>query len=208
MSNFTIFHPATGQKLAEGMGLVFPAEQLNAQDNLNVRDKFKVPEIQFNVVISHAHWRRIRRMVKGSKPRLPRKIKKAMKQPCARSKWLHRSVSFSERTWKRYLDQPMQLGQCHTLQARLYHYLMLTGCKYWTEHKKLKCVMPSGAKLCIFDTPKKAYGPGTLTVSIYGIIDYPYRHYRPWVWLDDKGAAYLYRRLGEEIKQKVEQLNK
>lgn len=206
MSNITIFHPATGQKLAEGTGQVFSAEQLNALDNLKLRYKFKIPEIQFNAIPS-VHWHRLRRMAKGGKPRLPRKIKKAMKQPCARSKWLHRSVSLSERTWKRYLDQPMQPGQCHTLQARLYHYLILTGCKYWTDHKKLKCVMPSGAKLCIFDIPKKAYGSGTLTVRIYGIMS-PYRHCRPWVWLDDKGAAYLYRCLGEEIKKEIEQLNK
>lgn len=77
MSNFMIFDKETGQKIAEGMGLVLPSDQPNEMDYLNLREKMQVPELPFKVKISKRRLRKIRQMAIWKKPRLPRKLKKA-----------------------------------------------------------------------------------------------------------------------------------
>ena len=88
MSNFMIFDKETGQKIAEGKGLVLPSDKPNELDILNLREKMQVPEIpfpkempelSFRVKISKCRLRRLRQMAMGKKPRLPRKLKKAAK---------------------------------------------------------------------------------------------------------------------------------
>ena len=138
------------------------------------------------------------------KPRIPRKIKKAITRPCTKSKWLAKSKCFTNRLWHRYCERTMQPGQCRTLQARLYHYLVLNGCKYSWRNQTLKCEMPSGVKLSIFPVPKYH----NALYSWYGAILYPYRKLGRMKYLDESGAKHLYKRLGEQIKEKVEQLTK
>ena len=207
MSNFMIFDKKTGQQLAEGKGLVLPSDQPNKIDSLNLRSMMQVPELTFKVQIPKGRWCRLRRQVMGSKPRLPRKLKKALTHPCTKSKWLQRSISFAHRKWQQYLSQPMQPGQCHTLQARLYLYLVLNGCKYSWRNQTLKCEMPSGVKLSIFAKPKISVSFGYSHLRFYGAMIYPYRERNRVMYLDEKGAVHLYRRLGEQIKETIEKHN-
>lgn len=149
------------------------------------------------------HWYKLRKQVMGSMSRIPRKIKKAISRPCAKSKWLAKSKCFTNRLWRRYCDTPMQPGQCYTLQARLYHYLVLNGCKYSWRNQTLKCEMPSGVKLSIFPYPK-FYSE---KFSWYGIILNTDRKYGRIKYFDERAATHFYKRLGEHIKEKVEELN-
>jgi hypothetical protein len=167
----------------------------------------QVPELTFKVQILKGRWCRHRRQVMGSKPRLPRKLKKALTHPCTKSKWLQRSIIFAHRKWQQYLSQPMQPGQCHTLQARLYLYLVLNGCKYSWRNQTLKCEMPSGVKLSIFAKPKISGCFGYSHLRFYGAVIYPYRERHRVMYLDEKGATHLYRRLGEQIKETIEKHN-
>ena len=75
-------------KVAKGAGLVIPSDKPNELDILNLREKMTIPEIpfpkelpelSFRVKISRRRMRRWRRQLMGSKPRLPRKLKKAAK---------------------------------------------------------------------------------------------------------------------------------
>lgn len=50
---------------------------IDAVDSLNLRKKMEMPELTFNVKMSKAEMRRMRRQFMGKKPRLPRKLKKA-----------------------------------------------------------------------------------------------------------------------------------
>jgi len=143
----------------------------------------------------------------GGKLRIPRKIKKAIARPCNRSKWTAKSVCFNNRQWRRYCERPMQSGQCRTLQARFLRYLMLSGQKYSWRGQTLKCEMPSGVKVAIFPTPKYSLGIGT-RFSWYGAALYPNRKFGRVRFLDERAAKYLYKRLGEYIRNKVEQLTK
>ena len=143
----------------------------------------------------------------GGKSRIPRKIKKAIARPCNKSKWTAKSVCFNTRQWHRYCERPLQPGQFRTLQARFLHYLMLSGHKYSWRNQTLKCEMPSGVKVAIFPTPKYFSGIG-IRFSWYGVVLYPYSKYGRMRYLDEKAAKYLYKRLGEFIKNKVEQLTK
>ena len=86
MSNFMIFDKETGQKIAEGKGLVLPSDKPNEMDVLNLREKMTRPEVpfptkaselSFKVKISKRRLRKIRQMAIWKKPRLPRKLKKA-----------------------------------------------------------------------------------------------------------------------------------
>ena len=86
MSNFMIFDKKTGQKIAEGKGLVLPSDKPNEMDVLNLREKMTIPELpfptkapvlSFKVKISKRRLRKIRQMAILKKPRLPRKLKKA-----------------------------------------------------------------------------------------------------------------------------------
>ena len=86
MSNFMIFDKETGQKIAEGKGLVLPSDKPNEMDVLNLREKMTIPELpfpkeapelSFKVKISKRRLRKIRQMAIWKKPRLPRKLKKA-----------------------------------------------------------------------------------------------------------------------------------
>lgn len=81
MSNFMIFDKETGQKIAEGEGLVLPSDKPNELDYLNLREKMtippKAPELSFKIKISKRRLRKIRQMAIWKKPRLPRKLKKA-----------------------------------------------------------------------------------------------------------------------------------
>jgi len=203
-----IFDKETGQKVAEGKGLVLPSDQPNEMDSLNLRSIMQVPELTFKIQIPKGHWCRHRRQVMGGKPRLPRKLKKALTHPCAKSKWLQRSISFARRKWQQYISQPMQPGQCHTLQARLYLYLVLNGCKYSWRNQTLKCEMPSGVKLSIFAQPKyTAYYSAYGRFCWYGAALYPDRKNNRVRYLDEQAAMYLYRRLGEQIKETIEKHN-
>ena len=143
----------------------------------------------------------------GGRQRIPRKIKKAITRPCGRSKWTQRSDCFFNRKWQQYIDQPMQGGQCQTLQARLLLYLTLTGCKYSWRNQTLKCEMPSGVKFMVFHVPKHASGLGLGKFSWYGAALYPYRNGGKVRYLDERAAMYLYKCLGEQIKEKAEKLN-
>jgi hypothetical protein len=106
MSNFMIFDKETGQKIAEGKGLVLPSDKpgainskpwrdanadpiqqmQNALDDFKLREKMTIPELpfpkeapvlSFKVKISKRRLRKIRQMAIWKKPRLPRKLKKA-----------------------------------------------------------------------------------------------------------------------------------
>ena len=106
MSNFMIFDKETGQKIAEGKGLVLPSDKpgaINSKpwgdanadplqqmqktlDDFKLREKMQMPEVSFpkeipklsfRVKISKCRLRRLRQMAMGKKPRLPRKLKKA-----------------------------------------------------------------------------------------------------------------------------------
>ena len=203
-----IFNRETGEKIAEGTGLVKRTDlQVDATDSLSLREKALIPELHFKIQVPNGHWRQRRRQVMGGKPRIPRKIKKAITRPCARSKWLVKSRHFTNRLWRRYCERTMQPGQCHTLQARLYLYLVLSGCKYSWRNQTLKCEMPSGVKLAIFPTPKFFGTIGNRNVYWYGAALYPYRKYSRMQYLNEENAMHLYKRLGEQIKNKVEQLN-
>lgn len=141
-------------------------------------------------------------------PRIPRKLKKALSHPCARTKWLAKSANLAERLWTRYSEAQMQQGQCQTLQARLYHYLVLSGCKHSWRNQTLKCEMPSGVKLCIFPTPKcYRYGWGA-EIRWYGAVLYPNRRNGRVRYFDYRSATYLYNRLGKEIKELITQKRK
>ena len=95
------------------------------------------------------------------------------------------------------------------LQERLLCYLELNGCKHSWRKQTLKCEMPGGAKISIFAIPRLVYNnAGRLMYLICGIMILPWRRYGRVRYLDEKGAAYLYRRLGEHIKEKEEQPNK
>ena len=103
-----IFDKETGQKIAEGKGLVLPSDKpgaINSKpwgdanadplqqmqktlDDFKLREKMAIPEIpfpkempelSFRVKISKCRLRRLRQMAMGKKPRLPRKLKKAAK---------------------------------------------------------------------------------------------------------------------------------
>ena len=149
----------------------------------------------------------IMKQVMGGRQRIPRKIKKAMTHHCDRSKWTQRSDFFFKRKWQQYIDQPMQAGQCRTLQARLLLYLTLTGCKYIWRNQTLKCEMPNGVKLMVFPVPKYASGLGLDRFRWYGAALYPYRKWGKVRYLDERAATYLYKRLGEQIKEKAEESN-
>ena len=64
-------------------------EMADAINSINLREKMTVPEVpfpkdipelSFNVKISKRRWRKIRQMAIGKKPRLPRKLKKALRK--------------------------------------------------------------------------------------------------------------------------------
>ena len=103
------------------------------------------------------------------------------------------------------LEAEMQPGQCRTLQARLLKYLKINGREAVWRGQNLKCEMPSGAKICIFSTPKilgvysKFY--------YYGIILIPWRDSQRKRYLSEHSAKHLYHRLGEQIKEDIEKLN-
>lgn len=143
----------------------------------------------------------------GGKSRIPRKIKKAIARPCNKSKWTAKSVCFNTRQWHRYCERPLQPGQCRTLQARFLHYLMLSGHKYSWHNQTLKCEMPSGVTVAIYSEPMSFTHFGVCLIKWYGILLYPYRKYGRARYLDEKAAMYLYKKLGEYIRDKVEQLN-
>ena len=94
------------------------------------------------------------------------------------------------------------------LQERLLRYLELNGCKHSWRKQTLKCEMPEGGKVSVFASPKLVYnGAGRLVSLICGIIILPWRRYGRVRYLDEKGAAHLYRRLGEHINLLEEGLN-
>lgn len=202
-----IYIVSGGKKVAEGDGEVERTDrQADTLDSLKLREKAVIPELHFKVHIPRGHWYRLRRSVMGGKPRIPRKIKKAITHPCVKSKWLAKSKFFNNRLWGRYCERTMQPGQCHTLQARLLLYLTITGCKYSWRGQTLKCEMPSGVRLAIFPKPKYYASIGEHKFSLYGVALYPNRKYGRIRYLDEKNAMYLYKRLGEKIKEKAVQL--
>ena len=208
MSKFMIFDIKTGEKIAECTGLVTRTDhQKNAMDNLILREKAMIPDLHFNMQVPKGYWRLLRRQVMGNKPRIPRKIKKAIAKPCTKSKWLAKSRCFTYRLWRRYCERPMQPGQCLTLQARLYLYLVLDDCKHSWRNQTLKCEMPSGVKVAIYSKPMPFTSYGECLFKWYGAVLYPYRKYGRVRYLDEKAAMYLYKKLGEHIRDKVEQLN-
>jgi len=68
--------------------------------------------------------------------------------------------------------------------------------------------MPSGVKVAIFSEPMPFTCYGECLTKWYGVVLYPYRKYGRVRYFDEKAAKYLYKRLGEFIKNKVEQLTK
>lgn len=194
MSKFIKLNRETGKKVAD------------ATDSIRLREKAVMADLHFEMQVPNDRWRLLRRQVTGRKPRIPRKIKKAIARPCARSKWVARSVCFTVRLWRRYCESPMQPGQCRTLQARLLIYLTLNGCKYSWHGRTLKCEMPSGVRLAIFPVPKYYAVVGGQGLYLYGAAIYPDRIFRREVYFANEQAMYLYKRLGEHIRDKVEHL--
>lgn len=203
MSKIVIFNPETGKKVAEGSGTVTRTDE---SGGTHQQWKAVTVKLYFELQAPDSRWRLLRRHVMGRKSRMPRKIKKAVNRPCARSKWVARSACFTARLWRRYCETPMQPGQCRTLQARLLIYLAVNGCEYSWRNNTLKCEMPSGVKLAVFPIPNH-FQFGDQQWDFYGIVIYPYRKYRRRIYIAEDQAMYLYKRLGEHIRDKVEQLN-
>ena len=94
------------------------------------------------------------------------------------------------------------------LQERMLRYLELNDCPHSWRKQTLKCEMPEGGKVSIFASPRPVYnGVGRLKFNWCGMIILPWRRSGRVKHLDEKGAAYLYRRLGEHINLLEEGLN-
>ncbi len=105
------------------------------------------------------------------------------------------------------LEAEMQPGQCRTLQARLLKYLKLNGREAVWRGQNLKCEMPSGAKICIFSTPRNPGGFLYNKNYYYGAVLFPYRERDRVRYISEHSAKHLYHLLGEQIKEDIEKLN-
>ncbi len=92
-------------------GTAHSVQELQATiDDIKLREKMQIPELpfpkelpelSFRVKISKRQFRKIRQMAMGSKPRLPRKLKKAAKHADSagypRTKWVRRLTNIVHR---------------------------------------------------------------------------------------------------------------
>ena len=76
-------------KAKTGIAAKSMQEMADAYNSIKLREKMTVPEVpfpkeipelSFRVKISKRHMRRLRQMAMGKKPRLPRKLKKALRK--------------------------------------------------------------------------------------------------------------------------------
>ena len=80
MADHKIYIFAGGHNIAEGEVMAADLDSLNLREKMQMPEvpfPKEIPELSFNVKISKRRLRRLRQMAMGSKPRLPRKLKKA-----------------------------------------------------------------------------------------------------------------------------------